>query len=705
MKIALFRKQTIKLGYVFILLCLLALNSGLAPITEAHAATPFSVIATIPLGSSPYAVAVNENTNRIYVTHYDSNTVSVIDGNTNTVVATVPVISAPNSIGINSVTNKIYVSNGNGGSALSVIDGNTNTVVAEVLVDINTRGVAVNQNTNQIYVPVQTGQAFGPYVNVIDGSSNTVTSTILGTGIAACPMAIALNQNLNRIYVSDCNALVRIIDTNTDTYIPNVATGSLAFNPITNRLYMVGATKYLTIMDGVNNTVLNTLTVPMVNNADSVFAIDVNPSTNHVFVGHYLGGVSVFDGATNTFLGDSVSFTGRTLGVAVNSVTNRVYLTSSIDNSVVVLEDTASFQDCTPDDLNPAQWNMEKIHLVDALNQFPNCQVPSVKIAIIDTGVDILRSGAYHPELVGQIAFTDTAVGKNAKDRNGHGTHVAGIIGATQDNGIGIVGIVPHPQLYIYKYSDQWNDDILRTYERLTKYGTNDIEIIAKFIRAAVDLNQNIRVINISSGNMPYDLERPLGKLMVPSECKNADGTPKFDCNGILKSAIEYAQQHNVIIVVAAGHTQNGVPGFDGYRFPAAYAGLYSNVIAVASSRPTNEVGYYNITGNYITVAAPGGADIGCMNGREDCVLGLWLQGDYKELEGTSMSAPHVTGVIGLMLAANPYLTPEQVKNILRCTATDFVIDPTRYAGAGIVDADGAVRAAFVNNTQCPQFP
>src|SRR5205814_2130305 len=92
-----------------------------------------SVIATIGVGSSPAAVGVNPNTNRIYVANTNNNNVSVIDGSTNSVIATVAVGSVPIGVGVNPNTNRIYVANINN-NTVSVIDGGTNSVIATVAV-------------------------------------------------------------------------------------------------------------------------------------------------------------------------------------------------------------------------------------------------------------------------------------------------------------------------------------------------------------------------------------------------------------------------------------------------------------------------------------------------------------------------------------------------------------------------------------------
>ncbi len=114
--------------------------------------TPFySIIATIPVGQVPEGVAVNPNTNTIYVANNGSNNVSVINGNTNQVIATIPVGQWPYGVAVNPNTNTIYVAN-NDSNNMSVINGNTDQVIATTPVGQWPVGVAVNRNTGILYV-------------------------------------------------------------------------------------------------------------------------------------------------------------------------------------------------------------------------------------------------------------------------------------------------------------------------------------------------------------------------------------------------------------------------------------------------------------------------------------------------------------------------------------------------------------------------
>src|SRR5258708_5300904 len=108
------------LAVVVLALCLTML--GILPALAAYAVT-----ATIPVGSNPFGVGVNPVTNTIYVANFFSDSISVINGATNTVTATINVGSNPNGVGVNPVTNTIYAVI-QGDTTVSVINGATNTV-------------------------------------------------------------------------------------------------------------------------------------------------------------------------------------------------------------------------------------------------------------------------------------------------------------------------------------------------------------------------------------------------------------------------------------------------------------------------------------------------------------------------------------------------------------------------------------------------
>ena len=311
-----------------ILLLLLGISSQIS-VNYAIAET---VIATIPVDTDPYDIAVNSITNKIYVTDSYSKFISVIDGATNTVTGTIPAeLFHDSTIAVNPTTNTIYVANEH---TVSVIDGATNTVTGTIPVDqSHAPHITVNPTTNTIYVTNTQGT-----VSVIDGATNTVTSTIpIGDNVRD----VAVNPTTNTIYVVDTfdvegvpSGTLRIIDGTTNTVTTTISPlpnpGTIAINPTTNTIYL---TNYydssVSVIDGTTNTVTTTIE-PV--NFYRPFGMVVNPDTNTIYIAGVNGPVFVIDGATNTVtttIEDAYWVSGGS--IAINPTTNTIYNAHKVD--------------------------------------------------------------------------------------------------------------------------------------------------------------------------------------------------------------------------------------------------------------------------------------------------------------------------------------------------------------------------------------
>ena len=218
----------------------------------------------IPVGEFPIGVALNPNTNRIYAVNsgYASNSVSVIDGNTNTVIATVPVGNTPFALDVNPRTNLVYVGN-NQDTTVSVIDGRTNAVVATIEGLASPEAVAVNPQTNKIWVV----NYYSSEISEIDGRTNEVIANLQIEGQTA--QGIAINTALNLVYVAS-GSTIFVIDGNTDTIITSFNTASLgigqsiAYDAVSNRLLAVGiaesGSQVVYVLDATTGTELGTIT-------------------------------------------------------------------------------------------------------------------------------------------------------------------------------------------------------------------------------------------------------------------------------------------------------------------------------------------------------------------------------------------------------------------------------------------------------------
>jgi len=247
-----------------------------------------------------------------------------------------------------------------------------------------------------------------------------------------------------------------------------------------------------------------------------------------------------------------------------------------------------------------------------------------VKVAIIDTGIDYT-----HPDLdgnyVGGYDFANNDA--NPMDDNGHGTHVAGTIGA-EDDGLGVVGVAPRADLYALKV--------------LNKSGSGSFSAVIAALQWAVD--HGIQVTNNSYGSV---------------------GDP----GTFTHQAFDNAAAAGIINVCAAG---NEGAGDDTVIYPAKY----TSCIAVAATDSTNTRIYFSSTGPDVELAAPGVS-----------IYSTRLGGGYTYMSGTSMACPHVAGTAALVIAAGV----GDVRTRLQQTADDLgATGRDSWYGFGLVDADEA---------------
>lgn len=245
---------------------------------------------------------------------------------------------------------------------------------------------------------------------------------------------------------------------------------------------------------------------------------------------------------------------------------------------------------------------------------------PRVVIAVIDSGADL-----EHPDLRPNLVpgYNVLSQGQTPpQDDNGHGTHAAGIAAAATDNREGIAGTCPRCKLMPIKALDA--------------EGAGNAFDVAVGLVWAVD--HGAQVINMSLGG------------------------PQSDPT--LERAVRYALTRNVPVVVAAGNESTSE-----LRYPAAINGVIS-VGAVDSSRQL--AGFSNY-GSWVTVVAPGVQILSTMPMRSVFMTeNEGYQTRYDFMDGTSMAAPIVAGLVGLMRSRHPNLSPAQIKTRLEGTAIDL---------------------------------
>jgi subtilisin len=259
----------------------------------------------------------------------------------------------------------------------------------------------------------------------------------------------------------------------------------------------------------------------------------------------------------------------------------------------------------------PAQALDWGVSLVQAPQVWSMTRGEGIKIAILDTGID-----PNHPDLKANIVKGMNFTSANAADyvdRQGHGSHCAGII-AGVDNNFGVVGVAPKASLYIGKV--------------LGDNGSGDLNAIVKGIDWAI--SEKVDIISMSLG------------------C-SADPGPAFH------AAFQRARQAGIVIVAASGN-ENTTCGW-----PAAYP----ECVAVAAVDQTfGRAGFSNF-GEAVDVAAPG-VDI----------LSTYKNGQYAKLSGTSMATPMVSGVIALVQAfcrkMGVQATPDKIMQMISERSIDM---------------------------------
>lgn len=259
-------------------------------------------------------------------------------------------------------------------------------------------------------------------------------------------------------------------------------------------------------------------------------------------------------------------------------------------------------------------WDMEKGHT-------------DVLVAVLDTGISHDGTSLTHPDLndAGRyILGTDFINDDNLPvDGHGHGTHVAGTIGAETDNTSGIAGINWNSRIYVCKIFDDSGNGSESDFEAA----------VEEAVDFAVANNQRL-VINLSAG--------------------------WFSDNQTLRDACAYAHDHGMVLCIATGNEGGAL------RTPAIHSANFAGVIAVGATNSADNVTDFSNVGPAVSVVAPG-ADILSTFPTYD-VTGDAAH-DFVNWDGTSMATPHAAGLASLVWSREARLTNEQVRDVLQNTA------------------------------------
>jgi serine protease len=258
----------------------------------------------------------------------------------------------------------------------------------------------------------------------------------------------------------------------------------------------------------------------------------------------------------------------------------------------------------------------------------------------------------------------DCGIGSPPADQNSswHGTHVAGTIAAATNNGKGIAGIAYDAKI-------------------------QPIRVLAQCGGSTSDIADAI--VWASGGTVTGVPANP-----TPAKVINMSLGGQSACSATYQNAINTAVGRGTTVVVAAGNSNADIAGFT----PASC----NNVVAVAASSREGNRAFYSNFGAKVDIAAPGGETRrGTVSTPANGILSTLNTGattpgseTYTPYQGTSMAAPHIAGLVALVLAKNSALTPAQVETLIKDNARPLAGTCTGGCGAGLADAAKTVTAA-----------
>jgi subtilisin family serine protease len=294
-----------------------------------------------------------------------------------------------------------------------------------------------------------------------------------------------------------------------------------------------------------------------------------------------------------------------------------------------------------PDGVERIQANISSTAAIDGVDT-PRLDV---NVAVLDTGIDLT-----HPDL-NVVGGADCAKGRGYGDRFGHGTHIAGIIGA-RDDGVGVVGVAPGVRLWAVRVLDEQGQGTLRELLCGVDWVTST--------RTDSDPTNDIQVANLSLGGAGGD----------DGHCGRVD-------NDFLHQAICRSVAAGVTYVVAAGNGSEDAAGYS----PASYDEVITVSALADSDGRSGSLGgspgcradeddtlaNFSNFGADVDLIAPG---VCILSTAPKQSVAFGRTNGYGVLSGTSFAAPHVAGAAALYLARNPGASPAAVRNALVAAGT-----------------------------------
>ena len=369
-------------------------------------------------------VAVDSETNNVYVTNHRAGTISVLDGAFNSIQSTINIGGKPYGLGINTETKILYVAI-EFEDRLAVVNGSSGEIITDIDLE-KPYDIMVNSKTDKVYITSDDIHL----LSVVDGKTNQIEKSFPVKN----PCGVGVNEATNMIYVtSESENKVHVFDGASNEKVSEIEVGfsprGVGVNPLTNTIYITNqASNSVSVINGTTNEVIDTIPVD-----DVPRRVVVMPATNTIYVANqFSNSLSVIDGTTNTVT-DSIEVS-KPFELTINPKEGKIY-SSYFQNRALAIIDVSgtghNFQ--VPMNIDECKENLQDdfIYVSSDKPHYDSGETISIwgcvsdishskglNIQIIDPDGKIAKSFSMVPEIDGTFSsdfFIDERFGKDGE--------------------------------------------------------------------------------------------------------------------------------------------------------------------------------------------------------------------------------------------------------------------------------------------------